>query len=81
MMVIVGGWHSLAWGPILGSVVLTLLSDTVLAEFPSLTMLLFGIILLVVILFLPGGLMKLIEGRLKARRGKGGSEGLPLQRE
>lgn len=70
MMVIVGGWNSLAWGPLIGSIILTVLSDTVLAEIPSLTMLLFGVILIAVILFFPGGIMGLVEGRLKSRQNK-----------
>ena len=72
MMVIVGGWNSLTWGPLVGSIILTVLSDTVLAEIPSLTMLLFGIILIVVILFLPGGVMGLIENRIKGRKKRDG---------
>jgi len=61
MMVLTGGMGSTIYGPILGATVLTALSDTVLAEFPRQTMLLFGIILIVVIMFLPNGLMGLIR--------------------
>ncbi|MFC2023957.1 branched-chain amino acid ABC transporter permease [Chloroflexota bacterium] len=70
MMVIVGGWYSLGWGPLIGSIVLTTLSDTVLAEVANLTMLLFGVILIAVILFFPGGIMGLVESRLKDRQNK-----------
>jgi len=61
MMVLVGGWNSAFWGPIIGASVLTIMSDTILAEFPNLTMLLFGAVLVVVITFLPNGLMGIIQ--------------------
>lgn len=61
MMILVGGISSTIYGPMLGATVLTILSDTVLTEFPNMTMLLFGLVLVVVILFLPTGLMGLIE--------------------
>ncbi len=61
MMVLVGGWNSTFWGPIVGAAALTILSDTVLSEFPNLTMLLFGLILVAVITFLPNGLMGLLQ--------------------
>ncbi|NIQ37191.1 MAG: hypothetical protein GTN81_01170 [Proteobacteria bacterium] len=57
MMILVGGWNSPFWGPILGATALTLLADTVLAEFPNLTMLLFGGVLVAVITFFPSGLV------------------------
>jgi len=57
MMVLVGGWGSTLYGPILGAVVLTVLSDMVLASFPRLMMFMFGVILVAVILFFPNGLI------------------------
>ena len=61
MMVLVGGWGSGIYGPVLGAAILTILSDMVLAQFPSQMMLLFGFLLLVVIVFFPKGLMGLIR--------------------
>ena len=61
MMTLVGGFRSTIYGPLLGALILTVLSDTVLANFSNLTMLLFGVILIVVIFFLPNGLMSLIQ--------------------
>jgi branched-chain amino acid transport system permease protein len=74
MMVLVGGWNSTFWGPIVGAVGLTILSDTVLAEFPKMTMFLFGIVLLAVITFLPNGLMGIFQmkGRSKEVAAQGG---------
>ncbi len=69
MMVLVGGVGSLIYGPMLGATVLTVLSDTVLAEFPRQTMLLFGVVLLVVIVFLPKGLIEPLQRFLHYIRG------------
>lgn len=68
MMVLVGGWKSTIWGPILGATVLTILSDQVLSKFPELTMLLFGVILILVISVLPNGLMGLLAGFWQRRK-------------
>lgn len=66
MMVLFGGWKSTLWGPIIGATILTVLADTILANFPELTMFLFGLILFVLIMFLPNGLMGILQ-----RKGKG----------
>jgi branched-chain amino acid transport system permease protein len=67
IMVLLGGMRSTIYGPILGAIVVTLLSDVILVDFPRYTALLFGIILIVVILFLPNGLMGILQ---RIRRGK-----------
>ena len=60
MMVLVGGIDSTLFGPLLGATVLTVLSDVVLAPYPRLTMLLFGALLILVIVFLRHGLISLL---------------------
>lgn len=65
LMALFGGMGQF-YGPILGAVIITVLSDMVLAEFPLYNILLLGLIFIVVILFLPNGLVGLIR-----RRGKG----------
>jgi len=67
IMVLLGGIDSIIYGPISGAIVITLLSDVALVDYPRQTMLLFGIILVVVISFLPNGLMGIVE---RIRRGK-----------
>lgn len=67
IMVLLGGIESTIYGPLLGATVVTLLSDVILVNFPRFTMLIFGIILVVVILFLPNGLMGILQ---RIRRGK-----------
>ncbi len=64
LMAIFGGIGQL-YGPIIGAAVIAYLREVLITEFPYQYMLLLGIILLVAILFLPNGLVGLIE---KARR-------------
>jgi branched-chain amino acid transport system permease protein len=59
LMAIFGGpW--LLGGPILGAVIFTLLQQYLITEYPYLYMLLMGLTLVIVILFLPGGLLTLV---------------------
>ncbi|MCL7454015.1 MAG: branched-chain amino acid ABC transporter permease [Anaerolineae bacterium] len=60
LMAIFGGLgHS--FGPILGAAVFAYLEEVLITRFPYYYMLLFGIILLVVIVYLPNGLMGLVQ--------------------
>jgi branched-chain amino acid transport system permease protein len=69
LMAIFGGTGQL-YGPVLGAALLAYLEEILITKFPYYYMLLFGTILIVVILFLPGGLVGLI-GKWR----KGGPEG------
>lgn len=69
LMAIFGGMGQL-YGPILGATVLTYLEEVLITKFPYYYMLLFGIILIVSILYLPNGLVGLIQKwRVKASGG------------
>ncbi|MBP1745782.1 MAG: transporter permease [Deltaproteobacteria bacterium] len=68
LMATFGGIGSIT-GQIIGATVLTLLADLLLTEFPYYYMLIYGIILVAVILFLPGGIMGIWES-IKRRRQK-----------
>jgi branched-chain amino acid transport system permease protein len=59
-MAIFGGMGQL-YGPILGATIFAYLEETLLTKFPYYYMLLFGIILLVSVLYLPNGLVGLIQ--------------------
>jgi branched-chain amino acid transport system permease protein len=72
LMAIFGGIGSIT-GQIIGATVLTLLADFLLTEFPYYYMLIYGIILVAVILFLPGGIIGLWES-IKKRRHKAPNE-------
>jgi branched-chain amino acid transport system permease protein len=60
MMAMFGGMTHLI-GPVIGAVIFTYLQETLLTSFPDLFMLLFGLVLIVAILFLPNGVLGLIE--------------------
>ena len=62
LMAIFGGMGRL-FGPILGATILALLEEALTTSFPYYYMLLFGVILITVILFLPNGLVGLIKKR------------------
>ena len=66
LMATFGGIGSMT-GQILGATVLTLLADLLLTRFPYYYMRIYGVVLVVVILFLPGGIMGLRRA-LKALR-------------
>jgi len=60
LMAIFGGISRL-YGPVLGATIFALLEEVLVTEFPYYYMLIFGIILMAVILFLPNGLVGLIK--------------------
>ncbi len=60
LMAIFGGMGQL-YGPILGAAIFSYLEEFLITRFPELYMLIFGIILVVAILYLPQGLVGLIE--------------------
>jgi len=68
MMVLVGGWNSTIWGPVIGATVLTILSDKIFAKFPNMTMLLFGAVLILVITFLSNGLIGIFQWKTKPEK-------------
>jgi branched-chain amino acid transport system permease protein len=60
LMAIFGGVGQL-YGPVLGAAIFALLEEVLITQFPYYYMLLFGVILVAVILFLPRGLVGLIQ--------------------
>jgi branched-chain amino acid transport system permease protein len=73
LMAIFGGMSQL-YGPVIGATVFAYFEETLLTKFPYYYMLLFGIVLIVVILYLPNGLVGVVP-RLVQRRRKGGQVG------
>ncbi|HSW57728.1 MAG TPA: branched-chain amino acid ABC transporter permease [Dehalococcoidales bacterium] len=65
IMAIFGGMRNL-YGPILGAVIFAYLEETLITQFPYYYMLIFGTVMVVVIMFLPDGLIGLWQ---KWRRG------------
>lgn len=68
LMVMVGGMQSL-WGAVIGTVLLTFVGNEWLQVFADFEILVYGAILLLVALFLPGGLMSLVP-RWRAQRAR-----------
>ncbi len=60
LMAIFGGMGQI-YGPILGAAIFAYLEETLITEFPFVYMLLFGIIMIVSIIYLPKGLVGLIQ--------------------
>lgn len=63
VMVLFGG-SGTVWGPIVGAGIIMILRELLWAEFPEVHLALLGVLLLVVVLYLPGGVVSL------ARRGR-----------
>ena len=71
IMALLGGGHRL-WGPLLGVIPFTLLWELISASFPTQTTLLLGVAFLLIVYFIPNGVVGLVEGVLrKQRRGHG----------
>lgn len=71
-MVVLGGMAS-TFGVILGAVVLMLLPQ-VLADFQELEMIMFGLILMLTMIFMPKGLFPTIQNKLASRKAKKSEE-------
>ncbi len=69
LMAMFGGMGNLV-GPVIGAAVFTYLGETLLTRFPDLYMLIFGVVLILAILFMPAGILGL--GQQLWRKVKGG---------
>jgi branched-chain amino acid transport system permease protein len=69
LMAIFGGMGNL-FGPILGAIILAYLEELLITEFPYYYMLLFGTILVISVLYLPNGLIGMIQN-WRARKAGG----------
>jgi branched-chain amino acid transport system permease protein len=74
LMAIVGGMGQL-YGPILGAAMLAYLEEVLITKFPYHYMLLFGAVLVVAVLYLPNGLVGLIQKWRKGIFSKSGVKG------
>ncbi len=71
---IVGGMGTL-WGPVAGALVLHLLADltrNLFGQLPGLNMVIYGLVLVLIVMYMPKGLVGSLAGWLRARRGPGG---------
>lgn len=65
------GGAGTVWGPVLGSVVLTLTSEVFKTYFEHTHLIVYGLLLIVVVLFIPGGVVSLFQKRWPWRRTSG----------
>ncbi len=68
LMALVGGMSNFI-GPVIGAAIFTYVGELLLTRFPDLYMLLFGAILILAILFLPNGVLGLIQQLWRRLRG------------
>ena len=76
VMVVLGG-SGTVWGPVLGATLVTALREVLWANFPALHLAAVGGLLLLCVLFLPGGLLSIghMRKRLRAELAKGSGGG------
>ena len=70
LMPVIGGIGTV-WGPVLGGVVFGFVEEEIIAAFPNIHLLIYGVLLIVIILVEPGGILGGIRkalGRLRAGR-------------
>jgi len=67
VMAILGGVGTV-WGPLVGGVVMTQVSEALWASFPQIYLMIFGGVLVALLLLLPRGIVPALTKRLGARR-------------
>jgi branched-chain amino acid transport system permease protein len=60
LMALFGGMGNL-WGPVIGAAVFTEIGEVLLTRVPSLHMLIFGVVLILAILFMPNGIVGILQ--------------------
>jgi len=68
LMAMFGGMGNLV-GPVLGAALFTYIGELLLTRFPDLYMLIFGVVLIVSIVFMPNGVVGLLQGLWRRIRG------------
>ncbi len=76
LMAMFGGMGNLI-GPVIGATVFTLLGDYLLTSIPDLFMLIFGVVLILAILFMPNGIIGVAQQAWRAIRGDRGAPAEP----
>jgi branched-chain amino acid transport system permease protein len=61
LMTVIGGIGTL-WGPVLGAILFFILQEFLLGYFPNLHLGIYGVILMVLVLFEPGGILNFLAG-------------------
>jgi branched-chain amino acid transport system permease protein len=67
IVVVLFGGSGTVWGPILGAATVMILRELLWAQFPAAHLAALGVLLLVVVLYLPGGLISILRDRQQKR--------------
>lgn len=73
LMPVIGGIGTV-WGPVLGGVIFGIVEEELVVNFPNIHLLLYGSLLILIILFEPGGLLGLLRRLSRLVRSKGKRE-------
>lgn len=66
VIVLLGGKGTM-WGPVIGAVIIMLIQEVTWAEFPALHLALLGTLLIVIVLYLPNGILSILRHRKRVR--------------
>lgn len=66
VMVLLGG-KGTVWGPVIGAVIIMMIQEVTWAEFPALHLALLGVLLIVIVLYLPNGILSILRRRKRIR--------------
>jgi branched-chain amino acid transport system permease protein len=66
VMVLLGGSGTI-WGPVIGAAVITLLREMLWANFPAVHLALLGVLVILVVLYLPNGILSITSRRKRVR--------------
>ncbi|MCP4409162.1 MAG: branched-chain amino acid ABC transporter permease [Gammaproteobacteria bacterium] len=66
VMVLLGG-RGTVWGPVIGATIIMSIQEVTWAEFPALHLALLGLLLIVIVLYLPNGILSIVQRRKRVR--------------
>ena len=66
VMVLLGG-KGTVWGPVIGAAIIMFIQEVTWAEFPALHLALLGMLLIVIVLYLPNGILSILRRRKRVR--------------
>jgi branched-chain amino acid transport system permease protein len=69
LMPVIGGIGTV-WGPVVGGFVFGIVEEEIVASFPQIHLLLYGLLLIVIILFEPGGILGGVQAVIRRYRGE-----------